>query len=291
MAMFGLIDVNYLCHRAMHTTGMLEFMGNPTGVAFGVIRDIQAWTELFRFKNLILAFDHPNKSAQLRRKILPTYKSSRQKGLKPEDLEQLESLHKQMERMQNEIFPKLGYRNIFSIEGYEADDIIAESANTLPEGDEGIIISSDADLFQCLSPSISIYHPARKVMITSESFMQEWKIDPLQWVDVKCLAGCSTDDIPGIDGIGEKSAAGWFNGSLKPGGKKYAAISQNIHLISQNKPLVRLPFPGIRLPVFRDDEVTEESKIQVQEELGIRPRRAHGTPVENKGELKGGFFK
>lgn len=289
--LWGIVDISYLCHRAMHTTGMLEFMGNPTGVAFGVIRDIQNWTELFGFKNLILAFDHPNKSAQLRRKILPTYKSSRLVGLKPDDLEQLKSLYKQMDRMQHDLFPKLGYRNIFSIEGYEADDIIAEAANTLPEGDDGIIISSDADLFQCLSPSISIYHPSRKVIITSKSFVDEWKIDPLQWVDIKCLAGCKTDDIPGIDGIGEKSAVGWFTGALKPGGKKYAAISENLHLIAQNKPLVRLPFPGIQLPVFRDDEVTEESRTQVLEELGIRPRRVHGTSVENKGELKGGFFK
>lgn len=98
---------------------------------------------------------------------------------------------------------------------------------------------------------------------------------------MKALAGCTGDNVKGISGVGEITAAKWFAGTLNPTSKAYQDINDQLEVHNDNLPLVRLPFPGLELPGLRDDEVTEERKIKVEIELGMRPSR--------RAEKKSGF--
>ena len=103
-------------------------------------------------------------------------------------------------------------------EGYEADDLIASYARqALEKGMEAIVVSSDKDLMQLLRPGIQMMDPMKKKMITEEDVMEKFGVTPDKVTQVQALQGDSTDNIPGVKGIGPKSAAQLINqfGSLE----------------------------------------------------------------------------
>ena len=285
MKTWVLFDISASAHRAKHSTGDLSFEGVSTGVAFGVLRDLQLVQERFDPYRVVLAFDAPGR--RLRKEILPTYKSSRENKKTVVDRELDAIFYPQLDRLRDDLLPRLGYRNCVSVAGYEADDIIAQYAQKLPAGDDAVIVSSDQDLWQCLDSNVVCFNLGLNKITTSKSFYAEWGIDPCQWAHVKALAGCSTDDVPGIPGIGEKSAAGWFSGTLKVGSKKWDLINSCLSMLNQNLPLVKLPFAGLVLPEVKEDELTEGKRTEILEELGIRRRRKGGPPKAAAGEVSG----
>lgn len=277
-----LLDVNYLSWRAAHTTGSLTHDGLGTGVAFGVLRDIESQTQIHSATKLVLAFDS---RVSKRKEICPGYKGTRNEGLSEEELKAKELVYAQIERLRTQLLPLSGYRNVVTVEGYEADDVIAKYVQDISSKDKAIIVSADQDLWQCVGKNVSCFNPTKREFVTGDSFRAQFGIDPLQWAHVKALAGCGTDEVEGIKGIGEASAAGWFSGKLKSG-KKYDLISENLHFIEKNLPLVKLPFPGIEVPELVEDEVTEQSKLEVQVLLGIRSGRTSQRAKDKQQSLK-----
>ncbi|MDY6957777.1 MAG: hypothetical protein SVK08_01335 [Halobacteriota archaeon] len=81
-------------------------------------------------------------------------------------------------------------------------------------------------------------------MKTKESFEKEWGISPEQWAEVKSVAGCLSDTIPGVYKVGEKTAASYIRGDLKKTYKTYKAIISNKEIIDRNRPIVKLPYEG-----------------------------------------------
>ena len=276
MSTLLLVDANYLARRAYYTTGGLSHQGEATGVAFGFLRDVEANIELHGANTTLFAFDSRK---SLRKEILPSYKSSRTESLSDEDRERESLFREQLHRLKMDLLPMEGFKNIVEVEGYEADDIIAKYCEKVKVGDEAVILSADSDLLQCISLGrVYFYNPTQKKVVNAQSFIAEWGIAPEQWAQVKALAGCATDDVPGIKGIGERTAANFFNGKLTKG-IKYHLISENLDLIQKNLPLVKLPFPGIEVPDLVDDEVTEAKKLEVQQMLGFRDRRARSHQI------------
>lgn len=267
MALWLLCDGNYLSHRAKHSTGDFSFEGLATGVAFGVIRDLDSLMERFQPDLVVLAFD--SRGVRLRQQLLPTYKSGRKKRKTEEDLERDAIFYPQVDRLQDVLLPQLGYRNIIEVAGYEADDVIAGYSQLLPDGDEAVIVSADKDLYQCLDSNVDFYNPSSDKILTQVEFKATWGINPVQWADVKAWAGCDTDDVPGIEGIGEKTAASYLAGTLKAG-KKRTAIESNPDVWARNLPLVKLPFSGLRLPKVVADELSEQGRAEVLDVLGIK---------------------
>lgn len=268
-----LIDGTYLARRAFHAIEHLSYRGVSTTVAFGFIRELDNQRHLRLAERVVLAFDYGG--AGLRGELMPGYKASRRARHSTKDqpdqikAEQETDFRAQLKRLRRKILPDLGYRNVVSAKGYEADDIIAAAADSLPEGDEAVIVTADKDMWQCLRPSVSWYSPATKKFVTSESFRDEWGIEPAQWASVKALAGCPTDDVPGIKGIGEKTAAKWFAGTLKAG-KAYERIVNDLEVHNRNMPIVKLPFEGLKLPKLHADDLTDKRRREVFSELGFR---------------------
>jgi 5'-3' exonuclease len=211
--------------------------------------------------------------------IFPDYKISRRKKkteMPQEEREGRSSLAKQLYRLRTRYLTEAGFQNVFWQEGYEADDIIASICHSLLnryDNDEMIIVSTDADFYQLLNPRISIWNPKRKKITNWESFTREWDVSPLLWADAKAIAGCRTDDIPGVDGVGEKTAIKYLKGELSHSSKKYKSIVTRKDIRVFNLKLVRLPFPGVETFDVVDDEVTKESWNKVMESLGMRSLR------------------
>lgn len=283
-----LLDCNYLCHRAYHAMGQLSHNGDATAVAFGFFKDILQFRQMFQTKHVIFCWDM---GAGKRAQSYPGYKASR--AAKYEAMTKDEQAGVQEFRAQVAALPGLlcecGFANVHWANGYEADDVIASNCLTLPEDDKAIIITADKDMYQLLASHIVVYHPQSKKQVTAQSFRNEWGLDPRDWVHVKAIAGCGTDDVAGIKGIGEKTAAKYMRGDLCNTTKAARAInsSRGQALWVNNRRLVRLPYKGCPTFKLAKDELTKEKWNAVMAKLGIRVLRWR----EERGILAGrGFF-
>jgi DNA polymerase-1 len=97
---------------------------------------------------------------------------------------------------------------VCELEGYEADDLIATYARMAIEaGGTCTIVSSDKDLMQLIRPGVEMMDPIKKVKLGAEAVMEKFGVTPDKVIDVQALAGDSTDNVPGVPGIGVKTAA------------------------------------------------------------------------------------
>lgn len=263
------VDSNYVCHRAFHSIGNLTFGDYRTGTLFGFLKTLLELDDLFVPDRHIFCFDA---GASKRKAIYPQYKSSRREARQQMDDEAREAyqqMQKQIRLLRFELLDDIGYRNVFCETGYEADDLIASVAHNRPKGVKIIIVGADHDLYQLLAEHVVMFDLKNKRAYDRHSFRQEWGIDPRQWADVKAIAGCSGDDVEGIRGIGEKTAAKFLSGQLKPG-KKYSSIVEGNDVWRRNLPLVSLPFEDTPVMRIRSDRVTYAGWKSVCRKYGFK---------------------
>ena len=144
------------------------------------------------------AFVQDGKGPNFRHEIFPLYKANR--DATPEDLvRQLDPIHRMVRA--------LGLRLEVS-QGCEADDCIASLAARFAGEHPVIIVSGDKDLKQCLGPNVYMWDPASKEekLVSEADFTAESGVTPAQWPDVQALIGDTSDNIPGVPGIGPKTA-------------------------------------------------------------------------------------
>lgn len=270
-----LIDTPFLCHRAFHSTGNMTHDKQETGVIFGLLRDIRNLTALFKPDQIVFAWD---RGVPKRKELHPSYKISREL-MTIEQRDQRKKLHGQMTLLEREILPALGYNNVFGVDGYEADDIIGSVvrafADTLDRSSKTIIVGVDSDLFQLINRGTSLWNPNRKKLYDEHVFQQEYGIHPSKWLRVKCLAGDTTDNVPGVPRVGIKTAIKYLRGDLVHGHKTYRNIKQAEQdgLDKKNRRLIRLPFENC--PEFRlvPDNTSIGKWEQVLDQYGITSLR------------------
>lgn len=200
MSTLLMIDGNSMANRAFYGVPHLtNAKGVPTNAVYGFLNTLQAAIERFKPDALFVAFDISKKV--FRHERYADYKGTRT-GM-PEDLLVQMPLIKEA----------LGYMNIetFGIEGYEADDIIGTmSAHQSAAGGESIILSGDRDLFQLVSEQVTVCFPQSKgqemEIVTPEYLAEHYGLTPARVIDMKGLMGDKSDNIPGINGVGEKTA-------------------------------------------------------------------------------------
>ena len=149
------------------------------------------------------AFVQDGKGPNFRHKIFPLYKANR--DATPEDLvRQLDPILRMVRA--------LGLRLEVS-QGCEADDCIASLAARFAAEHPVIIVSGDKDLKQCLGPNVYMWDPASKEekLVSEADFTAESGVTPAQWPDVQALIGDTSDNIPGVPGIGPKTARQIFS--------------------------------------------------------------------------------
>ena len=291
-----LIDAPYIAHRVYHAFGdSLTFDDQPTAVVYGFLQDVLRLQAEFDTDRIVFAFDHGRGK---RRELLPTYKACREKAHEndtDEEKRSRQNFQLQVRRLREQYLHQLGFRNVFAQEGYEADDVIASVArNSLGDDGTAVIVSSDQDLWQCINANVSCYNPHTKQLTDVKVFTERWGIDPSIWSSVKALAGCSGDDVPGLKGIGELTAAKYYRGQLKPESAAHKKIvGEGVDVYARNIKLVRLPFAGTEVFKLREDEVTAERWAELADRLGMKSLRdvAPGMPrgVRKKPSVGFGF--
>lgn len=197
------LDGNSILNRAFYGIKLLTTKdGQYTNAIYGFMTTFQRLLDESHPDAVAVAFDL--KAPTFRHKAYDGYKAQR-KGMPPELASQLEPL--------KELITYLGYK-IVVCEGFEADDILGTLANTCTEtGNECIIATGDRDSLQLVSPSVSVRIAATKMGKPEVTVYDETKIadvygvTPKQLIDIKAIQGDTSDNIPGVAGIGQKGAA------------------------------------------------------------------------------------
>lgn len=200
MSTLLMIDGNSMANRAFYGVPHLtNAKGVPTNAVYGFLNTLQAAIERFKPDALFVAFDISKKV--FRHERYADYKGTRT-GM-PEDLLTQMPLIKEA----------LSYMNIetFGLEGYEADDIIGTmSAHQTALGGESIILSGDRDLFQLVGEHVTVCFPQSKgqemEIVTPEYLAEHYGLTPARVIEMKGLMGDKSDNIPGVAGVGEKTA-------------------------------------------------------------------------------------
>ncbi len=253
MSKWVLIDLSVLAYKAMYTMGDLAHEDIPTGVIFGFFEQLyEICTSAPVRSNKVLIFADSRKS--YRKKVFPGYK--KRPPLTEEEQEQKNIMYKQINKLKNKILPKLGFP-VFKQVGLESDDLIAHASQELTQRKKhGIIITSDQDLYQCITPYIKWYDPGKELLMDEEAFKNEYGIPPSEWHYVKALAGCTSDKVPGVKGVGEKGAIQYIKKEM-PRNKKFTAIV-NAELSGEVRKwleLVNLPHGKTRMFWFGNTKV------------------------------------
>lgn len=197
-----LIDGNNLMFRSYFATAysgsiMRNSKGQPTNALYGFVSMINKIIAEENPSYMVVAFDI---GKNFRHEKYEDYKAGRHEM--PDDL-------KLQMPIARTILDAMGIKHM-EMEGYEADDIIgtlAKEADLDPEYD-ALIVSSDHDLLQLISPQVGMKMLKSKdaTYYTLESFIEEYKFEPIKIIDLKSLMGDASDNIPGVKGIGEKTA-------------------------------------------------------------------------------------
>jgi len=241
-----------------------------TGIIYGFLLKLQLVVSRTYPDIIVFALDS-RKSKRLR--LYPEYKEQRHTNKTEQDklLVLDKTIYKQFNTITKHVIPKLGYRNNFQVRGLEADDIIASICKTHRQ-DEIIIVSNDGDLYQLLTDKISMFLTRNNVYFTKADFIRRYHILPKEWKYVKAIAGCTSDNVKGIQGVGETRAISYLKGELPTHYKSYQNIicKDGKRIIKRNKKLVWLPFKGTPEFTIKPNRVTKEKIKRIAKEFNMR---------------------
>ena len=199
-----LVDGNNLVFRSYYATAytgnvMRNSKGFPTNALYGFVGMMNKIISEEKPEYIAVAFDI---GKNFRKQKYETYKEGRQET--PDEL-------KMQMPIAREILDCMGIK-YFEMEPYEADDIIGTLAKMCDDDPEydGTIISSDKDLLQLISPIVDMKLLKQKdyIRYNPKTFKEDWGFEPIHIIDYKALAGDPSDNIPGVKGIGDKTAIG-----------------------------------------------------------------------------------
>ena len=197
-----IIDGSSYLYRAYHAMPPLSTSkGQPTGAIKGVTNMLMTLKKDSEGSPIIVVFDAKGKT--FRSEIYKEYKVNRPPM--PDDLrEQLEPL--------KEICKAIGFP-LIEISGVEADDVIATLVNKAKEKNFKVVVSSlDKDLMQLVEdPNITIMNTMKHQIFTEAKVFEKFGVQPNQIRDMLALVGDSSDNIPGVPKVGQKTAAKWLN--------------------------------------------------------------------------------
>ena len=264
---YYLIDGSGYIFRAYYALPPLtrKSDGLPTGAVSGfcsmlfkLLEDSKSDRNLQKPTHFVVIFDSARKT--FRNEIYSDYKANRSEA--PDDLApQFEYIRKSV----------LAF-NLPSVElsNYEADDLIATYVEKILKGGAKVtIVSSDKDLMQLYKKNVRIYDPMKNKFISDEDVKKKFGVDSNKVIDVQALAGDSSDNIPGVPGIGVKTAAELINkyGTLEKLLKSAKEIKQNKRretlIANEDKALISKKLVTLKndAPINRDLDEFELKEI------------------------------
>ncbi len=196
-----LFDGNALVHRAFHALPPLtqRKTGELVNAVYGFASTLLKVFADFKPTHWAIAFDRPTPT--FRHEMFEEYKA--QRPATPEELRsQIRKVHQLVEAF---------HIPVFEVDGFEADDVLGTLSRQADEQDiETIIVTGDNDMLQAVLPRVKALAPRRSftdtVLYDEEAVEQKYGIKPEQLADLKALTGDVSDNIPGVPGVGDKTA-------------------------------------------------------------------------------------
>ena len=259
-----LIDASAYIYRAYHAIAPLtNKSGLPTHAVYGFTNILLRVLREKAPKFIGIAFDvrDPN----FRHEMYQAYKANRPSM--PDDLACQIPYIKEI----------VAAHNFACLErqGYEADDLLASAAKKLAaQGHPVIVVSGDKDLLQLVSETITVWDPMRDVFMNPAAVQKKYNIPPQQLLDFFALMGDSSDNVPGVAGIGPKTAEKLINeyGSLE-------GLYQNIETLSQAK-------LKEKLLASRENAFLSRRLIALKEDLATPELQEYAIPEPNEEKLQ-----
>jgi DNA polymerase I len=248
---FFLLDGMALAYRAYFSfiaRPLLNSRGENTSAIYGFVTTLMKILEEEKPDHIAVAMD--TKEPTFRHTRYPEYKATRQKM--PEDMaSQLEKLKEVVRAFKTPLI---------ELPGYEADDIIGTLARRAEkEGVETLLVTADKDFMQLISPLIKMYRPGKaggEVEIVGEDGVKEkFGVAPEQVIEVLGLIGDKSDNVPGVPGIGEKTAI--------PLVQKYGSIAELYRHLDE------IPQKGVREKLIQHKETALLSRELVTIETNV----------------------
>lgn len=230
-----LIDANSFFYRAFHAVPMLTAPdGTPVNAIHGVLSMVATLIHDYQPSGVAMIFDAKGKN--FRHELFPDYKAHR--SPMPDELRaQIEPLHHLVQLMG---LPLL------VIPGIEADDVIATLATQASaHGQEVVIATGDKDLCQLVNEQVRIIDTMKNKLLTPAAVTDKFGVPPDSIVDWLTLVGDKSDNIPGVDGVGEKTAAkllrahGTLTGIVEAMKGQRTRTAQNILAAAEQFPLIQ----------------------------------------------------
>lgn len=276
MKTFLIVDGNSILNRAFYGVRTLtNSKGLPTNAVYGMVTMLTKQIENYSPEYLAIAFDL--RAPTFRHKMFDGYKANR-KGM-PEDLAVQLPYAK-------EAATALGF-TIIEKEGYEADDILGTLASTASQSGEDIktlIMTGDRDSLQLISDNVNVLLATNNdyVLFDRAVFFEKYGVQPEQFVDVKAIMGDSSDNIPGITGIGEKGALAlisqfgsleavyesYTTADLKPAMLKKLEAGRDSAFMSQTLARICTSVPDLpEIASLKSDGIDEKAAYELFNEL------------------------
>ena len=278
------VDGHSLAFRAWYAYPAESFTdgeGHPTNAVYGFFRMLSSVVQKEKPTHIGVAFDV--RGGTFRNRMLGGYKGTRQKA-PDEFLTQIPRIQEVLEAL-----------NIPHVEkpGYEGDDIIASLALKGEQaGYRVLVLSGDRDSFQLVDENVTVLYPGRHMNdlqhMTPDAVEEKYKVTPHQYPEIAALRGETSDNIPGVPGVGDGWAAKWINqyGGLdgiiehadEIGGKKGEALRDNLEQVKLNR-RVNAVRRHLDLPVTFDQLKTatfdgaQLDKVLASLRFGVRTRR------------------
>ena len=197
-----LVDGSSYVYRAFHAFPPLtNSAGEPTGAMYGVLNMLKSLISQVQPSHIAVVFDAKGKT--FRDEMFEQYKSHRPPM--PDDLrKQIQPLH--------DIIRALGIP-LLVIEGVEADDVIGTLAVAASKANQKVLISTgDKDMAQLVDDNIMLINTMNNTLLDRDAVIEKYGIPPELIIDYLALMGDSADNIPGVAGVGEKTALGLLQG-------------------------------------------------------------------------------
>ncbi len=199
---FLVVDSNSILNRAFYGIKLLTTKnGEYTNAVYGFFNIVLKLMDDLAPDQAAFAFDLPG--GTFRHRMYDGYKAQR-KGMPPELAQQLPVV--------KELIAAMGWP-VVGVEGYEADDVLGTLARSAEKtGDQALLLTGDRDSLQLVDDKVTVILAATRaggaqyLEMTPQAVEEKYGVSPLQLIDTKALMGDSSDNIPGVPGIGEKTA-------------------------------------------------------------------------------------
>lgn len=267
-----IIDCDAVCWAIFHSLPKnLSHNDKGTAIIYGFLSQLLYFQEYHKAPYIVFTFDS---KFSIRKTMFPEYKLKRdlkKEEYTDEEKEQHKDRQRQFKLLRTRVLPAIGFRNILYAQGYEGDDLIAAAVHKILKNKVSHIniLSRDNDLLQLVNDKCTMYDFVSRKHWTTQSFFDEYGIYPDMWADVKAIAGCTTDEVPGVWGIGTNKAIQYLKGEMKNTSKAYQSIKASDDIIKFTRKLTTIPLDGVPEPTFQEDVCTIKNMKEVAREYNM----------------------